>query len=683
MQLNNDELLHNNSNNSNPIVSSKRIFDNSSHSPIGETKKKGKDKNENESKITHQNMTSQASLISNFQVPSKMVPNKNRRATNINFQIPLLSTKFKAQTQCDMNFHLLSENKEMKYQRRKTFCQTVNINKYNKKIVNGRRSLFRRSLPNFSLHKSSSTLKNETVKMIEKVYNESNAKLQMKYIKIIDIILACIVACNIILSLIENEIQYQETEYFLEDLISQSIYKSKDMKITYLNHLAERTITTKENVLRWINILLIIIMCVFNTAHYILQMFKMRREGVLSQDEGLWESGLLKYCLFETFIIGWFNPPNFNYFIVGTMENYEYAFSLGSVISIITMGKCYLIIRVYTYISKWTTETSKRICNSNNVTPGVHFALKADLKLRPYSMLTIVFGSAILSFALALRVFEYFTVPHNEDATQIKGQRGDDNHLKDFVNSVWITIVTMTTVGYGDYVPKENYGRVICIISCIIGLLLVSIIVVSLEMITDFSEEEKKAYSIIKKINADQNVILKASEVIIALSILRIRTMTNKIKLSERFVYIMKLNQTITSFKDDFKLAKAMDLPLDQTLTLIQKRIQEKYTNLSEHIIKLESLKETVDNINSSQKYCIEVMGKVSKRQRRLGEFLVELNNQQFKNSLNYDRSNHKSHRTGILKDKSVNPYNDLFTLNSKSTEFFTKNNENNSVNGS
>ena len=49
----------------------------------------------------------------------------------------------------------------------------------------------------------------------------------------------------------------------------------------------------------------------------------------------------------------------------------------------------------------------------------------------------------------------------------------------------------MTTVGYGDFVPSENYGRVICVISCILGMLLVSVIVVSLAIISEFSEEEK------------------------------------------------------------------------------------------------------------------------------------------------------------------------------------------------
>lgn len=675
MQLNNEELLQNN-NNSNAIISSKRILSNSSQRQLSEKSKKGKE-SDNEQKQTLPNMTSQASLISNFHVPLNLIP-YHSRVSNTNNQISKLFQKFKAQADSCIQSQPLSDRKKNDPLHRPTnHSQTVVNNKNNKKIIKGRVSIFRRAGAKLSIQKSTSTLRNETVKIIEKTYNASNTKRNMQYIKIIDIILAFVVTGNIILSIIENEIQYKETENYFENLIAHSY--SQKLNRTILDHLSDREITGKENILRWINIILIIVMWSFNTAHYILQMLKMRRDGVLAQNEGMWASGLIKYCLFETFIIGWFNPPNFNFFLVGSMVPYDYAVCLGSIICIITMAKSYLIIRVYSYISKWTTETAKRICNSNNVNSGVHFALKADLKQRPFSMLTLVFGSAILSFALALRSFEYFTISQSEDHMEIKGIRGNDNHLKDFVNSIWITIITMTTVGYGDYVPKENYGRVICIISCIIGLLLVSIIVVSLEMITGFSPEEKKAYSIIKKITADQNVILKASEVIISLSALRIRSMSKKVKLSERFVYIMKLKQSISSFKDDFKIAKAMDLPLDQTLSLIQKRIQEKYANLSERIIKLESLRDCVDNISTSQKYCLELMAKINKRQKLLGEFLVDLNNQQYKHSFNYDKNNLKGYHSNIQKTKTLVPYHELLTLNSKSTEFLTKNNDNNS----
>ena len=40
---------------------------------------------------------------------------------------------------------------------------------------------------------------------------------------------------------------------------------------------------------------------------------------------------------------------------------------------------------------------------------------------------------------------------------------------------MWLMIVTMTTVGYGDSVPQTHFGRFVCVIVMIVGTILVSI----------------------------------------------------------------------------------------------------------------------------------------------------------------------------------------------------------------
>ena len=52
-----------------------------------------------------------------------------------------------------------------------------------------------------------------------------------------------------------------------------------------------------------------------------------------------------------------------------------------------------------------------------------------------------------------------------------------------FINSVWYVLVTLTTVGYGDVVPKTATGRIIGLILIIIGILLFSMLTAAISSI--------------------------------------------------------------------------------------------------------------------------------------------------------------------------------------------------------
>jgi len=54
-------------------------------------------------------------------------------------------------------------------------------------------------------------------------------------------------------------------------------------------------------------------------------------------------------------------------------------------------------------------------------------------------------------------------------------------------------IITMSTVGYGDYYARTIPGRFITVIACIVGVFLVSIMVVALTNTLNMNTAEAKA----------------------------------------------------------------------------------------------------------------------------------------------------------------------------------------------
>jgi len=77
----------------------------------------------------------------------------------------------------------------------------------------------------------------------------------------------------------------------------------------------------------------------------------------------------------------------------------------------------------------------------------------------------------------------YRQVPYQvtlNDSNNSGSQKSGSNDISDFSNALWLTIITMTTVGYGDYYPRTTFGRVIDVILVVWGTFIVSLMVVVL-----------------------------------------------------------------------------------------------------------------------------------------------------------------------------------------------------------
>lgn len=131
--------------------------------------------------------------------------------------------------------------------------------------------------------------------------------------------------------------------------------------------------------------------------------------------------------------------------------------------------------RVFTRYSYWNDEKAEKICHECHTFGGTSFAIKCELKERPYTILLVAIVISIFIFGFALRAAE---LPYME----VSGQ--DWTYLW---NGMWCTIITMTTVGYGDYYPTTHLGRTIGVLACLWGNFLISIMVVSLTISAEFT----------------------------------------------------------------------------------------------------------------------------------------------------------------------------------------------------
>lgn len=81
-------------------------------------------------------------------------------------------------------------------------------------------------------------------------------------------------------------------------------------------------------------------------------------------------------------------------------------------------------------------------------------------------------------------------------------------------NAMWLTFITMTTVGYGDIYPVTTQGKVSCVFACFWGNFVISLIVVTLASLVQFSAQEARSHYQVKKERLLKETYNKAAEMV-------------------------------------------------------------------------------------------------------------------------------------------------------------------------
>ena len=89
-------------------------------------------------------------------------------------------------------------------------------------------------------------------------------------------------------------------------------------------------------------------------------------------------------------------------------------------------------------------------------------------------------------------------------------------NLSSYSNAMWCVIVTMTTVGYGDFFPRTHMGRLIGIMICMWGVLVVSLLVVTVSNKLLMDTPEEKSYTLLERVIQKEEMQKDAARVLIS-----------------------------------------------------------------------------------------------------------------------------------------------------------------------
>lgn len=79
---------------------------------------------------------------------------------------------------------------------------------------------------------------------------------------------------------------------------------------------------------------------------------------------------------------------------------------------------------------------------------------------------------------------------------------------------MWNTVITLTSAGYGELYPKTFFGRIVGVVICFWGVLIISFFVVTVTNMLNFTASEEKAYYLLMKLYYKTELKRKAIRVL-------------------------------------------------------------------------------------------------------------------------------------------------------------------------
>ena len=289
-------------------------------------------------------------------------------------------------------------------------------------------------------------------------------------------------------------------------------------------------------------------------------------------------------------------------------------------LSIIPPMRVYLLLRYYSLYSSWADDRAEKICNECNTLGGISFAIKAELKERPYTVVSLLMILSILIFGYALR---------NIEVAFIYEISTSSFHDWTYVwTGFWCIIITILTVGYGDFYPRTFIGRIIAVIACLWGTFLISLMVVSLTLSVEFTNQEQKAYEELKKAQVHHELKKKALNLIRYSCLLKnFPDKREDIKDTDTRIKYIK---TLDRFKhnlDSFRTARKFVISNDHDTNAdtILYKLRESLSTEMESIIY--STKEQINSLLNYLKTCHDLQEDIKKNVEILDTMTKALHN--------------------------------------------------------
>ena len=174
--------------------------------------------------------------------------------------------------------------------------------------------------------------------------------------------------------------------------------------------------------------------------------------------------------------------------------------------------RIFYILKLLNVFSLYRIPKNEKILLKYSIRPDFFFNIKAYQKRYPFFSLVFIFLITIYTFGLFVRYFEMYYWEGVITSRQLWNYRW---------NAFWCLFISMTTVAFGDFYPKTHMGRVLIILSTIVGIYFISMTMKYITQKSILTDMEQKSYKLITRLrhrsqlkNVNANIIYHSLKMI-------------------------------------------------------------------------------------------------------------------------------------------------------------------------
>ncbi|CAD8065699.1 unnamed protein product [Paramecium primaurelia] len=316
-----------------------------------------------------------------------------------------------------------------------------------------------------------------------------------------------------------------------------------------------KTMEQELNVLLYLIFYMSIIIILLTIIAYLIELEYRKCSKIISNKASLIQTNLIWGLLSEIIIIiPTSNPFTKGYYVEfeqrGTTESRFYM--VNEILTYIMFFRLYLLLNLGFKFQTYYSNRIGRVCRLYQTRFGTHLMLKLCIRQFPFYTLTWLFIVGFIQYTYQLEISE---------RPLLRTFDSLDNY--GLTKSLWVTMITVATVGYGDFFPYTDLGRIAMTLGLFYGVTITSLFTAILYNMLQATSGEYQSWALLDKAIITKNIKKASSRIFFYLNELRKGKKLQKVQVMNNNNNLEETLFNLERFLQDVGMLKRMHRDID------------------------------------------------------------------------------------------------------------------------